>query len=369
MSYRGLALCCLGAILLFLFFFFFPTTYYPIHVAVRNELSSMKGYMIDKADDGTLPPATLADTIKDWEAKLSPFDPDYPVGRWLRSGKDAWGSDFVYQVDAETRIVTIRSVGANKIDENGAGDDVQRQFDMNFGAFPPAEPRERLRREFAMMQGHLVRHAVDGTLPSATLGQTMKEWEEKSGSKSPGAILVHPVYCSWLRSGKGPWGSPLVYRVDAKYRIVTIRSLGPNQKDENGDGDDVEWNYDLNRAARTPEAVPHRLLQGEFIMMRRHMWRHAKNRTLPPATLVQTVKQWEEQSDPKLRGDRPNLPKFCPWLRSGKDPWNSDFVFQVDAKKRVITIRSLGPNQNDEHGAGDDVELKYDLKRSAQPPK
>ena len=102
---------------------------------VASEFTQFKNRMFFYEDQKMIPPDKLERVLVDWkkdfdrtgERPACPYPTDAP---YLFSGKDPWGSPFVYQVDRETKVVTIRSIGKNRIHENGKGDDIERQISL-----------------------------------------------------------------------------------------------------------------------------------------------------------------------------------------------------------------------------------------------
>lgn len=45
----------------------------------------------------------------------------------LRKGKDRWGSELIVEYPPDGKFMVIRSCGPNKLDENGAGDDIEER--------------------------------------------------------------------------------------------------------------------------------------------------------------------------------------------------------------------------------------------------
>ncbi len=111
---------------------------------LRREFSMVVEHFIEYANADELPPDTLAGMMNEWARRVDPDDGQHPkYCKSLQAGTDPWGSPLVYEVDEETRIVTIRSIGRNLIDEHGKGDDVQRQYDMKMGATRPKRQDNR----------------------------------------------------------------------------------------------------------------------------------------------------------------------------------------------------------------------------------
>lgn len=48
------------------------------------------------------------------------------------------------------------------------------------------------------------------------------------------------VNCAGMQTGRDYWGNKLVYQVDHGAAKVILRSIGPNGRDELGEGDDIE---------------------------------------------------------------------------------------------------------------------------------
>jgi hypothetical protein len=66
-----------------------------------------------------------------------------------------------------------------------------------------------------------------------------------------------------LQNGRDIWGSPFHYRVEELRRVkeppqvvclLTIRSIGPNRRDDGGEGDDLQWQeyFDVHGAQEGP---------------------------------------------------------------------------------------------------------------------
>ncbi len=108
-------------------------------------------------------------------------------------------------------------------------------------------PRQ-LAYEYGDLRTILAGYADDKKLPPVTLAETMREWE-KMPQGTPFSVYVDSSHFRWLRTGNDPWASPFVFHVDAEKKIVTIRSLGPNRRDERGAGDDIENRFDLSTQA------------------------------------------------------------------------------------------------------------------------
>jgi hypothetical protein len=106
---------------------------YPEQLA--REYAELRKLLMWYANEGNLPPATLAQTMAEWKKmpQGTPFsiEDDSSHFKWLRKGTDPWGSPFVFHVNIEKRIVTIRSLGRNRTDENGAGDDIEHKYDLS----------------------------------------------------------------------------------------------------------------------------------------------------------------------------------------------------------------------------------------------
>jgi hypothetical protein len=113
----------------------------------------------------------------------------------------------------------------------------------------------------------------------------------------------------------------------------------------------------------SPSNYPEQLVR-EFGDLRTLMKWYANENKLPPSTLAETIREWEKMPQGTPFSIEDDSSHFR-WLRSGKDPWGAPFVFDVDTKKKMVTIRSLGPNCVDELGAGDDIEHKFDLSTQA----
>lgn len=110
---------------------------------VRQELQSflhLARHVIWHLEDTNVlePPARLADYFE-----VAFPDKELEFGRnnsrlfqYLQSGVDPWGSEFVFNSDltrdpeggAVLRL-TLRSIGANEVDEHGKGDDLQRELE------------------------------------------------------------------------------------------------------------------------------------------------------------------------------------------------------------------------------------------------
>ncbi len=108
-------------------------------------------------------------------------------------------------------------------------------------------PQSYLRGEFKSLKWELLfQYSEVGKTPPPTLAEFMRAWEQRTSDDDDDS----PKYCKWLKSGKDPWGSPFHYDVDTEDKMLTIRSFGPNRKDEFGSGDDVQHRYDLESALR-----------------------------------------------------------------------------------------------------------------------
>lgn len=108
--------------------------------AVNTELQRFRKlakFVIWAWEDGHIKdlPTELDDYIAvDFPDKASEFG-SRPVFRYLDKGVDPWGSKFIFTselVRGDGRSgelhLTVRSVGANRIDENGNGDDIQKKM-------------------------------------------------------------------------------------------------------------------------------------------------------------------------------------------------------------------------------------------------
>jgi hypothetical protein len=132
-------LCTLSLLIFGVVYLLIPITTTPPESQLRTEFMCIKEEFSRYAEDGNWPPKSLAETMQAWEQHIDPNDTHHRHPndcRWLKSGKDPWGSSFVYDVDTTSRVVTIRSIGRNRTDEDGAGDDVQRKYDLASGALP-----------------------------------------------------------------------------------------------------------------------------------------------------------------------------------------------------------------------------------------
>lgn len=83
-----------------------------------------------------------------------------------------------------------------------------------------------------------------------TLGEFVDEW------RKDGDLLEkqkHPEYCRFLPTGIDPWGQEFIYRYDEFTKILTIRSSGPDKKDDSGKNDDIQKRYDMNSFGNMPK--------------------------------------------------------------------------------------------------------------------
>lgn len=74
--------------------------------------------------------------------------------------------------------------------------------------------------------------------------------------------------------------------------------------------------------------------------------------TSPGPTLTDAIRAIPESPE-----DTRYLGSIVPMVFSGTDAWGRPFVYEVDAEKHYICIRSLGPNGKDDHGADDDIQV------------
>ncbi len=83
----------------------------------------------------------------------------------------------------------------------------------------------------------------------------------------------------------------------------------------------------------------------------------------PADSLHEMMVQW---GTVKRDGD-PGNPDTCRSLKSGVDPWGTKFIYRYDKKTRVLLIRSCGPNEIDDNGNKDDIQKRFDFKKSGLP--
>jgi len=86
------------------------------------------GYFRTALQDYSAMKGTAPTSLRD---ALCQLQGDAKYRQWLQahcsliaSGNDAWGNEFVYELDRAQGIVTLRSKGPNGIDEPGGGDDI-----------------------------------------------------------------------------------------------------------------------------------------------------------------------------------------------------------------------------------------------------
>lgn len=93
--------------------------------SVIHEFMAFYNVVYEYKRAGQPPPDTLRQAVAN----------DTTLGlRWIRSGIDPWGTAFSYTVVSKRRAgatdyeVTIRSFGPNRIDDQGASDDLQHIY-------------------------------------------------------------------------------------------------------------------------------------------------------------------------------------------------------------------------------------------------
>jgi hypothetical protein len=91
--------------------------------SLQREYGSFQGVILHYGGEKKVPPNSLAAILKD--------RPE-PGMRMLRQGVDPWGTPFILRLRTITQadgtidfIVTLRSAGPNRLDEDGRGDDIE----------------------------------------------------------------------------------------------------------------------------------------------------------------------------------------------------------------------------------------------------
>lgn len=73
-----------------------------------------------------------------------------------------------------------------------------------------------------------------------TLHDAMEQWRKLYGTESEDSLTDNPDHCPLLSRGLDPWGTRFLYVVAPKCGLIMLRSHGPDQTDNGGNGDDVQ---------------------------------------------------------------------------------------------------------------------------------
>ncbi|MBL8994009.1 MAG: type II secretion system protein GspG, partial [Spirochaetia bacterium] len=88
-------------------------------IRALNDLSKLEmAIIIYRAENGKFP-ATLDELVKATDDHKEGY-----LAGWTEIPKDPWGSAYTYTFSESTKMTTLRSLGPNKQDDGGAGDDV-----------------------------------------------------------------------------------------------------------------------------------------------------------------------------------------------------------------------------------------------------